>query len=127
MKTLLIIGLGGTLVLGAGTLAGAQMMGGFGSGEGEMGRAMMGHAWSAPGGEGGWHSMGFSVSGITLSKEQALQIAQAHLQAVGNPNLRLGDVGASESHFQVLITTKDGSLVERLLVDRRTGWLRSAY
>jgi hypothetical protein len=71
--------------------------------------------------------MGFSVSGLILTKEQAAQIAQAHLQAVGNPNLKLGEVTEFEPYYEAGIVTKDGSLVEKLLVDKRTGWLRSVY
>ena len=92
-----------------------------------MGPGMMGGGWSAPSGESGWHTMGFAIRGLTLTQEQAAQIAQAHLQALGNPNLKLGEVSEVESYFEAPIVTKDGSFVERLLVDKRTGWLRSVY
>lgn len=92
-----------------------------------MGPGMMGYGWSGPRGETGWHSMGFSVSGLTLTKEQAVQIAQTHFQALGNPNLKVGEIREVESYFESPIVTKDGSFVERLLVDKRTGWLRSVY
>ena len=32
-----------------------------------------------------------------------------------------------EPYYEAVILTKDGSLVEKLLVDKRTGWLRSVY
>ncbi len=127
IKKLGVIGIAGILILAGGGLARADMGGGFGPGMGTMGPGMMEHGWSAPSGESGWHTMGFAISGLTLSKEQAGQIAEAHLQALGNPNLRLGEVSELESYFEVPIVTKDGSFVERLLVDKRTGWLRSAY
>ena len=127
IKTLGVIGIAGTLVLAASGLARADMGGGFGPGMGMMGHGMMEHGWSAPPGESGWHTMGFAISGLTLTKEQAGQIAQAHLQALGNPNLKLGEVNEVESSFEVPFVTKDGSFVERLLVDKRTGWLRSVY
>ena len=92
-----------------------------------MGHGMMGRSWSGPGSAGGWHSMGFSVSGLILTKDQAAQIAQAHLQAVGNPNLKLGEVAEFEPYYEAPVVTKDGSLVEKILVDKRTGWLRSVY
>ncbi len=127
IKTLGVIGIAGILILAGGSLALADMGGGFGPEMGTLGPGMMGHAWSAPRGESGWHTMGFAISGLALSKEQAGQIAQAHLQALGNPNLKLGEVNEVESYFEAPIVTKDGSFVERLLVDKRTGWLRSAY
>ena len=123
MKSLgLIGGLVVALILAAGGLAWADMGGGFGP----WGR-MMDHTSPGPGGSGGWHNMGFSVSGLTLTKEQAAQIAQTHLRAFGNPNLKLGEVIEFEPYYEALIVTKDGSLVEKLLVDKRTGWLRSVY
>lgn len=127
MRTLAALGLTATLVLGGGSLAWAQMTDAPGPWGSERGPGMMEHAWSAPSGGSGWYSMGFSVSGVTLTKEQAGQIAQAHLQALGNPNVRRGDVGEGNASFPVPLTTKDGSLVETLLVDRRTDWLRSVY
>ena len=32
-----------------------------------------------------------------------------------------------EPYYEAPIVTKDGSLVEKILVDKRTGWLRSVY
>ncbi len=126
MMKLWVIGLAFALILAGGGMALAQMGGGFGP-WGMMGYGMMGHGSSSPGGASGWHSMGFSVSGLTLTKEQAAQIAQAHLQALGNPNLKLGDLTEFEAYYEASIVTKEGSLVEKLLVDKRTAWLRSVY
>lgn len=75
----------------------------------------------------GWHSMGFSVAGLTLTKEQAAQVAEAHLQALGNPNLKLGALREFEGNYEASIVTKEGSLAEKLLVDKRTGWVGSVY
>lgn len=132
MKNLGVIGLAVMLVLGTGGMAWAEMEEGFGPwsgmmGHGMMGHGMMGHGWSGPRGESDWHSMGFSVSGLTLTKEQAAQIAQAHVQALGNPNLKLGQVIEFEPYYEAPIVTREGSFVEKLLVDKRTGWVRSVY
>ncbi len=126
MKKLWVIGPAFALILAGGGIALAQMGGGFGP-WGMMGHEMMGQGWSDPGGASGWHSMGFSVSGLTLTKEQAAQIAQAHLQALGNPNLKPGDLTDFEVYYEASIVTKEGSLVEKLLVDKRTAWLRSVH
>lgn len=82
-------------------MASADMGGGFGPWGGMMGHGMAGRSWSGPGGASGWHSMGFSVSGLTLTKEQAAQIAQAHLQALGNPNLKLGELTEFEPYAEL--------------------------
>jgi hypothetical protein len=71
--------------------------------------------------------MGFSVQGLILTKEQATQIARSHLQALGNPNLKLGELAEGPSYLEAAVVTVDGSFVEKLLVDKRTGWLRSSY
>ena len=122
MKKFGVIGLAVALFLAGGGVAWADMGGGFGPWGG-----MMDHTSPGPGGAGGWHNMGFSVSRLTLTKEQTGQIAQTHLQALGNPNLKLGKIAEFEPYFEIPILTKDGSLVEKILVDKRTGWLRSVY
>jgi len=127
MKKFGVIGLAVALLLAGGGVAWADMGGGFGPWGGMMDHGMMGRSWSAPGAAGDWHTMGFSVSGLILTTEQAAQIAQTHLQALGNPNLKLGEVTEFEPYYEAVIVTKDGSLVEKLLVDKRTGWLRSVY
>ena len=44
-----------------------------------------------------------------------------------NPNLKLGKIEEKGNNYQVNIETKEGSLVDKLLVDKNTGWMRSAY
>lgn len=127
MKRLGVVGLVLALVFAIGSMGWAAMGEGFGPWSGTMGDTMMGRGWWGPGGTSGWHTMGFSVSGLTLTKEQAAQIARAHLQALGNPNLGLGELIDFEPYFETTILTKDGTLVEKLLVDKRSGWLRSVY
>ena len=128
MKTLTVISLALMLLLGGGGMAWAQMGSGFGPWNEMGGHGVMSlrHRFG-PTGELGWHSMGFAVSGLTLAKDQAAQFAQAHLQAIGNPNLKVGDLRDLEAYYEAPILTGDGSFVERLLVDKRTGWVRSVY
>ena len=127
MKKFGVIGVAVAVVLAAGGVAWADMGGGFGPWGGMMGHGIMDHSSPGPTRWSGWHNMGFSVSGLILTREQAAQIAQTHLQALGNPNLKLGEVTEFEPYYEAVILTKDGSLVEKLLVDKRTGWLRSVY
>jgi len=44
-----------------------------------------------------------------------------------NPNLKLGEIEDKGNAFEAEIQTKDGSLVDRILVDKYTGWMRSVY
>ena len=44
-----------------------------------------------------------------------------------NPNLKLGKIEEKDNGYQINIVTKEGSLVDKILVDKNTGWMRSAY
>ena len=49
------------------------------------------------------------------------------LEWMNNPNLRLGPVEETDADTILAdIVTKDGSLVQRLKVDRHTGWTQPA-
>jgi hypothetical protein len=50
-----------------------------------------------------------------------------YLRSTGNPNLKLGEINERESVFEAEILTKQGSLVDKLTVDKNTGWMRSVY
>ena len=45
----------------------------------------------------------------------------------GNPNLKIGDVREKDEVFEARVETQDGSLVEKLLIDKQTGWMKRAY
>jgi hypothetical protein len=62
-----------------------------------------------------------------LEKEEALDLVAGMLRRSRNPNLKPGDVKDKEEYFVVDILTKDGSLVDRMEVDKETGMMRSAY
>jgi len=60
-----------------------------------------------------------------LSQSKAKQLAEDYV--AGNPNLKIGDVSEKDEVFEARIETKDGSLVEKLLIDKQTGWMKRAY
>jgi hypothetical protein len=62
-----------------------------------------------------------------LSSEDAGRLIETHLQKRGNPNLKLGDVETEDDHFIATIVTKDDSLVDKLKIDKETGWFQSIY
>jgi hypothetical protein len=45
----------------------------------------------------------------------------------GNPNLKVGEIAEQEEVFVAEVVTQDGSLVEKLVVDKQTGWMRRKY
>ena len=84
-------------------------------------------------GQGGWYCpwMGQQTGppvakpGQPLSADQAKAMVQQHIG--GNPNLKVGKVTPKEDAYEVDIVTKDGSLVDKIQVNKQTGWFRSAY
>lgn len=62
-----------------------------------------------------------------LSTEDAGRLIETHLQNRGNPNLKLGDVETGDDHFIATIVTQDDSLVDKLRIDKETGWFQSIY
>jgi hypothetical protein len=63
--------------------------------------------------------------GKPLSKDQAKAMVEQHIQT--NPNLKVGKVTEKDGVYEVDVVTKDGSLVDKIQVNKQTGWFRSAY
>jgi hypothetical protein len=62
-----------------------------------------------------------------LSAAQVEHMLQHQIAWSGNPNLRVGPVEERDDDTIVAdIVTKDGSLVQRLEIDRHTGWMMPA-
>ncbi|MCG6982707.1 MAG: hypothetical protein LJE88_14995 [Deltaproteobacteria bacterium] len=62
-----------------------------------------------------------------LNESQAKEMVENYLQATRNPNLKLGKIEDKGYAFEVNIVTKDGSLVNKVMVDKNTGWMQPAY
>ena len=62
-----------------------------------------------------------------LEKGDAETIVKKYLVSMNNPNLKLGKIEEKDNGFEVDIVTKNNSLVDKILVDKNTGWMRSAY
>ncbi len=116
----------------------------YGRGDGE-GRRMMGpgygrhHMWGpgygmGPGYRGGGQGMmdrertpEASGSGGEVSQSEAGGIVSDYLKSTRNPNLTLGKLTDAGDAYEAEILTKDGSLVDKVLVDKATGYMRPAY
>jgi hypothetical protein len=127
---------------------GPGMMGGYGGmgpgmmgGYGGMGPGMM-HGW----GYGGQYGPQYGAPQYgpqygppqygpqyqqpqkPLDKDQATQILQNYLNSTRNPNLKLGDVKDEGSYFEGdIVTKKEGSLADKLAVDKDTGYIHPLY
>jgi hypothetical protein len=62
-----------------------------------------------------------------IDQDQAKAMVENYLKSTGNPNLKLGDIKDEGQYFQADVVTKDNSLVDKILVDKNTGSMRSAY
>ncbi|MGD9310816.1 MAG: hypothetical protein PVG51_16865 [Desulfosarcina sp.] len=62
-----------------------------------------------------------------LKKEEAKQQVEEMLDRSRNPNLKSGNIEEKEKFFVVEIVTQDGSLADKIEVDKETGMMRSAY
>jgi len=110
-------------MMGGGSGMGPGMMGpgygmgsGFGRGTGSMVRA------PAQGATG----TGAGRLETPIKEEGARTAVESYLQATRNPNLKLGKITEQGDAFEAEIVTKDGSLVDKLLIDKSTGWMHPA-
>jgi len=153
MKKTLLLTTMVILVLGLGFGIGYAHMGpgmmgpGYGYGYG-MGPGMMGGGYGGYGMMGSGYGMGPGMMGpgygygygpqygygqqyrqpsTPLSEDQAKQEVENYLSATRNPNLKMGKIEDKDYDYEVNIVTKDGSLVNKILVNKDTGWMRSAY
>ena len=95
---------------------------GYGMGPGMMGRGYgMGPGYSRP------YAPQYQQPSEPLNKDEAKQEVENYLKSTRNPNLKIGAVDEKGDHYEVAIETKDGALVDKIMVDKETGWMRSAY
>ncbi|MFW6372515.1 MAG: hypothetical protein ACOC3W_02350 [Thermodesulfobacteriota bacterium] len=124
--------------MGRGRPRGYGMGRGMGRGMGMMnrgqGRGMMmqrgqgrGQGMMRQRGRGRNYGSYYDQQQLPLEKEEARGIVENYLESSRNPNLRVGDVEDQGDTFQADIVTKDGSLVDQLLINKDTGWMRSVY
>jgi hypothetical protein len=93
---------------------------GYGMGPGMMGRGY-GHMYDDPRGPY------YGQPREPLKKEDVKTRIENMLEYSRNPNLKVGKIEDKGVYFEAEITTKDGSLVDKLLVDKDTGRMRSVY
>lgn len=84
-----------------------------------------GPGWYCPWGSGGMVKPPVAQPGQPLTADQAKAMVEQYIS--GNPNLRAGKVTPKEDFYEVDIVTKEGSLVDKIQVNKQTGWFRSVY
>ena len=62
-----------------------------------------------------------------IDKAQAEAMLENYLRSTSNPNLKLGKITDQGNSFEADIVTRDNSFVDKILVDKDTGAMRSVY
>lgn len=113
---------------------GSGMVGpGYGMGSGMMGGGMMGRGTPGMTDPGNGYQYNpqygppYRESQKPLEQKEARAILEDYLKSKRNPNLKLGKIKDDEYAFEAEIVTKDNSLVDRILIDKNTGGMRSVY
>ncbi|MBL7180179.1 MAG: periplasmic heavy metal sensor [Desulfobacterales bacterium] len=131
-------------MMGGGYGTGSGMMGGgYGTGSGMMGGGYGTGSGMMGGGYGkgsGWMGRGPTQGGRTpqtgsqyrqgqgpLSESDAKSIVENYLASNRNPNLKIGKIKDAGNAFEAEILTKENALVDKVLIDKSSGWMRSAY
>ena len=74
-----------------------------------------------------WSKPPYRQFAIPIDKKDAQTLAENYLNSTHNPNLKLGRGKDEGTDYEIDIVTRDNSLVDRLLVNKKTGNIRSAY
>jgi len=107
----------GYLAMDADAQMGPGMMGpGYGQG---MGPGMMGPGYG--------YGPQYQQPQKPMEEKDAQALLDDYLKSTRNPNLKLGTIKDTGSAFEAEITTKEGSLVDKIAIDKATGWMRSIY
>ena len=96
----------------------------------QMGPGMMGRGYGmGPGMMGPGYGYGpqYQQPRKPLEEKDAKEVLETYLKSTRNPNLKLGTIEDKGSVFEAEILTKDGSLADKIAVDKYTGWMRSMY
>ena len=92
-----------------------------------MGPGMMGPGYGYGGQYGPQYGPQYQQPQQPLDEAQAKQEVENYLNSRRNPNLKMGKIEDKGNDFVVDIETKDGSLVDKIVVNKYTGWMRSMY
>ena len=102
-----------------------------------MGQGMMGHGMMSQGYQGQMPMMGHGMMGDygygqmqplrrDLTNDEVKHMMEHRVDWAGNPNLKVGKVTEKDADTIVSeIVTKDGSLVQKIEVDRHTGRMKA--
>jgi hypothetical protein len=99
---------------------------GYGMGPGMMGPGYQGYGprYGSPSGP---QPPQYQQPQKPLAEKDVKAILENYVQSTRNPNLKVGKILEKDAYFEGEIVTKDNALVDKILVDKKTGWMRSIY
>lgn len=100
---------------------------GYNRGFGMMGRYGMMGGYGGYGMGPGYYRGRSTPSGKPIDAKEAEAMMKDYLKATRNPNLKLGEIKDAGNAFEAEIRTQDNALVDRILINKTTGSVRSAY
>ncbi len=109
---------------------GPGMMGPGMMGPGMMGPGMMGPDWGrgmGPGWSARNYPQPFHQAKGPLGENDARAVVENYLKSTRNPNLEIGKMIDVGDAFETEIVTKENSLVDKVRVDKKSGYIRSIY
>ena len=115
---------------GYGFSRGPGMMGrdyGYGMGPGMMGGYGYGRGPGMMGGYGYGYGPQYQTGGKPIDLKEAKAMMNDYVKSSRNPNLKLGEIKDIGKAFEAEIRTRNNALVDRVLIDKETGYIRSAY
>jgi hypothetical protein len=69
----------------------------------------------------------YPSTGKSIDAKEAETMMKDYLRSSRNPNLKLGKIKDAGNAFEAEILTKKNDIVDRVLIDKYTGGIRSAY
>jgi hypothetical protein len=69
----------------------------------------------------------YRQQGEPVDQKQAQIILKDYVLATDNPNLKPGKINEKKNVFEAEILTKDGSLVDKIWIEKDTGWVNTRY
>jgi hypothetical protein len=69
----------------------------------------------------------YQSTGKPINAKEAEAMMKDYLKSSKNPNLKLGKIKDIGNGFEVEILTKKNTLVDKVTIDKETGYVRSAY
>ncbi len=91
-----------------------------------MGRGMMG-GYGYGYGMGPGYGAQYRTGGKPIDLKEAKAMMSDYLKSSRNPNLKLGKIKDAGNAFEAEVRTKNNTLVDRIIIDKSTGYTRSTY